>query len=143
MQGLSIFFALVLNLSAASGFVLASGRAPSLVVRRSYAPVAIADLSGALSITQLVAEAGEAPPMADGSIAIAIGGGILAILTAGIPILFLGKDDAPTASEKMADLEKGIGSMAEMAEIDGMEVIDEADMPPPSPPTGDAKTGSI
>ena len=131
--------ALVLNLSAASGFALASGRAPSIGKVRSTSPIATAD-TAVLSISQLLAEAGEAPPMADGSIAIAIGGGILAILTAGIPILFLRKEEAPTSSEKLADLEKGIGSM----EMDGMEIIDEADMPPSST-DGDAptKSGSI
>ena len=85
--------------------------------------------------------------MAEGSMAIAIGGGVLAILTAGIPILFLQKEPATKAS-KLEALEEGIGSMSttytrdgkEVTLIDGMEVVDDADTPSDdSPPNQSAK----
>jgi hypothetical protein len=116
----------VLELCAASCFVVPS--VPSVFPRRSPTPAASAEL-GAL----LLALEGEAPAMADGSIFVAIGGGLLAIATAGIPILFLrDKDDGV---DKLEGLEKGVGSLEE-------EVIEDEDLPPPS---GDApgKQGTV
>ena len=92
-----------------------------IAVHRHYAP--IADIASAM---QLALE-GEAPQMADGSIFVAIGGGIFAILTAGIPVLFLNKEEASTKADKLTSLEDGIGSM------EGMEIIDDPDAPMDGP----------
>lgn len=60
--------------------------------------------------------------MAEGAYTVAIVGGIIAILTAGIPVLFLsGKDKQDDAKTKMENLEKGLAE----TEFEGMEVIDE------------------
>ena len=87
---------------------------------------------------------GGAPEMADGAGVVAVFGGLVMILTAGLPILFLSKDganemDAKLAkANKMAGLEQGLASemgeeeFAKMMEEGGMEEVpDEA--PPPAP----------
>ena len=72
--------------------------------------------------TWLIAAEAEAPQMAEGAYTVAIVGGIIAILTAGIPVLFLsGKDKQDDAKTKMENLEKGLAE----TEFEGMEVIDE------------------
>jgi|UniRef100_A0A7S3ESZ0 hypothetical protein len=79
------------------------------------------------STLALLAEAGEAPPMADGAVPVAIAGGLVAILTAGLPILFLGGDKESDA-DKLAGLEQGIGSMEIEVEEDS---DDDTTGPPP------------
>lgn len=65
--------------------------------------------------------------MADGAVPVAIAGGLVAILTAGLPILFLGGDKESDA-DKLAGLEQGIGSMEIEVEEDS---DDDTTGPPP------------
>ena len=63
---------------------------------------------------------------------VAVVGGLVMILTAGLPILFLNKDDANKmdskleAATKMANLEKGLTS--EMGEDEFAKMMKESDM---------------
>ena len=113
---------LALTFSSAFGFVAGPTR-PALIrqtAARAIAPVALLP-------AELLAEA---PPMKDGAMTVAIGGGILAILTAGIPVLFMmGKDKQTDVDTRIANMEQGLGSappmQADEEEFEGLEIIDE------------------
>ena len=113
---------LALTFSSAFGFVAGPTR-PALLrqtAARAIAPVALLP-------AELLAEA---PPMKDGAMTVAIGGGILAILTAGIPVLFMmGKDKQTDVDTRIANMEQGLGSappmQADEEEFEGLEIIDE------------------
>jgi len=82
----------------------------------------------------LVAAAQEAPQMAEGATTAALIGGVVAILTAGIPVLFMvGNDDKKGSAKKLAGLERGVGAVEDMdMDLDGiMDVVDAADEEPP------------
>ena len=81
-----------------------------------------------------VAAAQEAPQMAEGATTAALIGGVVAILTAGIPVLFMvGNDDKKGSAEKLAGLERGVGAVEDMdMDLDSiMDVVDAADEEPP------------
>ena len=120
---------LLASLAVASGFSLSAGVSrpvPVAAGRRSVTPTASLDLSVLLALE------GEAPQMAEGSIFIAIGGGLLAIATAGIPFLFMQKDEPVTKQSKLEALETA---------FEGMEIIDaeptDVPAPPPAPAADD------
>ena len=79
----------------------------------------------------------DAPQMAEGTGAALVVGGLLTILLAGLPILFLGGDQKKdTDSEKMANLERGLSSFEE-------EVVDEEEFPPPAASDENKPRGTI
>ena len=125
---------LLLLLSGASAFSFTTMPATMpavLKTRWSPAPVAIVDMP----TTSLFAA--DAPVMADGAGLVAAAGGIVMILTAGIPILFLRGDKKEDAASKLAGLEQGVGSMEEV-----MDEIYEEEAPAPAADT-DKQRGTI
>lgn len=89
-------------------------RAPRL---RTGQPVANIDVSTALLL------ATDAPAMKDGAYTVAIVGGLVAILTAGIPVLFLaGKDKGDDDATKKANLEKALADFE--IEVEDAPLVD-------------------
>ena len=60
----------------------------------------------------------------------AVAGGLVAILTAGIPILFLQTEETATVADKLAGLESGVGALEDIEEISS------DDSPPTAPKSG-------
>jgi len=110
-------------IATASGFVLPTQPAVRpAAAPRCFSPTAYGFESIVASTGMLVSEA---PQMAEGATTAAIVGGLVTILFAGLPILFLkGKEGPDDAATKLANLERGVGSTMDMEEVD-MDMMDE------------------
>ena len=120
---------LLLGAASTAAFTLPHTYRPNAKVMERTMPSPVALLSPETTVA-LLAEAGEAPQMADGSIFVAVAGGLVAILTAGIPILFLQKEETATVADKLAGLESGVGALEDIEEISS------DDSPPTAPKSG-------
>ena len=111
---------LVASLVSIAAFTLPVQPALVRSAGRSSTPSLVAPDSAMLLLADAV-------PMADGAYTVMFAGGLVAILTAGIPILFLsGKDKADDPAAKMAGLEQGLEDVEITdLEMEGMEVVDE------------------
>jgi len=90
VSGSTLGWLSILALGTAGAYMagLSRGTATAEMLSVSQMPAGAGEAPPIGMAMQMLADAGQAPAMADGSTAIAIGGGILAILTAGIPVFF-------------------------------------------------------